>query len=219
MRFLSKPQVVCGALMIPPLGQFWTVANMLSLARVVLAIPVTYLILIDGSVGWILGLILLAGLTDWFDGNLARWSHTVSNWGKVLDPLSDKTAMLMVSVALVIRGDLPIWFVGIIALREMLIVVGSVLLTRRISEVKMSMWWGKVAITAMAVTVLAALLKADPPVLQFCIWLTLALMLYSFTLYNLRYLRLWRTGREAPADKEAGGDSGSTVASLKQQTG
>ncbi len=204
--------------MIPPLGQFWTVANMLSLGRVVLAIPVTYLILVDGSVGWILGLILLAGLTDWFDGNLARWSHTVSNWGKVLDPLSDKTAMLMVSVALVIRGDLPIWFVGIIALREVLIVVGSVLLTKRISEVKMSMWWGKVAITAMAVTVLAALLKADPPILQFCIWLTLALMLYSFALYVLRYLKLWRTD-PTPTDGETNADGGSAVASLEQQTG
>ncbi len=203
--------------MIPPLGQFWTVANMLSLSRVVLAIPVTYLILVDGSVGWILGLILLAGLTDWFDGNLARWSHTVSNWGKVLDPLADKAAMLMVSTALVIRGDLPLWFVGLIALREVLVVLGSVLLTRRISEVKMSMMWGKIAITAMAVTVLAALLKADPPILQFCIWLTLALMFYSFVLYLLRYYKLWRTGPDA-ADSEANGDSGSTVASLKQQT-
>ena len=201
--------------MIPPLGKFWTIANMLSLFRVVLAIPITYLILVDGSVAWILGLIVLAGLTDWFDGHLARWSHTVSNWGKVLDPLCDKAAMLMVSLALVIRGDLPIWFVAIVALRDVLIVVGSVLLTRRISEVKMSLWWGKVAITAMAVTVLAALLKADPPVMQFCIWTTLALMLYSYALYVLRYLRLWRLG---PDPAEADGESGPTVASLKQQT-
>ncbi len=189
---------------------------MLSLFRVVLAIPVTYLILDDGPVGWILGLIVLAGLTDWFDGTLARWSHTVSNWGKVLDPLCDKAAMLMVSLALVIRGDLPIWFVAIVALRDVLIVLGSVLLTRRISEVKMSIWWGKVAITAMAVTVLAALLKADPPVMQFCIWTTLALMLYSYTLYVLRYLRLWRLG---PDPTESDADGGPTVASLEQQTG
>ena len=204
--------------MIPPLGQFWTVANMLSLFRVVLAIPITYLILIDGSVGWILGLILLAGLTDWFDGHLARWSHTVSNWGKVLDPLSDKAMALMVSGALVIRGDLPIWFVGIIMVRDVLIVLGSVLLTRRIGQVQMSIWWGKVAVTALAVTVLAALLKADPPIFRFCIWLTLALMLYSFMLYLHRYRKLWRTG-QVSAESEADGESDPTVASLKQQTG
>ncbi len=191
---------------------------MLSLFRVVLAIPITYLILIDGSVGWILGLILLAGLTDWFDGHLARWSDTVSNWGKVLDPLSDKAMALMVSGALVIRGDLPIWFVGIIMVRDVLIVLGSVLLTRRIGQVQMSIWWGKVAVTALAVTVLAALLKADPPIFQFCIWLTLALMLYSFVLYLLRYRKLWRTG-QVSAESEADGESGPTVASLKQQTG
>ena len=204
--------------MIPPLGKFWTIANMLSLIRVVLAIPVTYLILVDGSVGWILGLIVLAGLTDWFDGHLARWSHTVSNWGKVLDPLCDKAAAILISVALVVRGDLPVWFVGIIALRDGLIVLGSVLLTRRIGEVKMSIWWGKVAVTALAVTLLAALLKADAPVMQFCIWFTLAMMLYSFTLYVLRYLRLWRTQTD-PADAGLDGESGPAVASLEQPTG
>ena len=191
---------------------------MLSLFRIVLAIPITYLILIDGSVGWILGLILLAGLTDWFDGHLARWSHTVSNWGKVLDPLSDKATALMVSGALVIRGDLPIWFVGIVMVRDVLIVLGSVLLTRRIGQVQMSIWWGKVALTALAVTVLAALLKADPPILRFCIWLTVALMLYSFVFYLLRYRKLWRAG-QVSAESEADGESGPTVASLKQQTG
>ena len=203
--------------MIPPLGKFWTVANILSLFRVVLAFPVTYLILVDGSVAWILGLILLAVLTDWFDGNLARWSHTVSNWGKVLDPLCDKAAAILVTVALVIRGDLPIWFVGIIALRDILIVIGSIMLTRRVSEVFMSIWWGKVAVTALAVTVLAALLKADPPILQFCIWLTLALMLYAFVLYVLRFLRMWRTG-QTPPDGEVDSNSGPSMASLKQQT-
>ena len=204
--------------MIPPLGKFWTFANVLSLFRVILAIPITYLILIDGSVAWILGLILLAVLTDWFDGHLARWSHTVSNWGKVLDPLSDKATALLVTGALVVRGDLPIWFVVVIVVRDALIVIGSVMLTRRISHVFMSIWVGKVAVTALAVTVLAALLKADPPVLQFCIWLTLAMMLYAFVLYILRFLRMWRTGPKA-ADGEVDGSGGSAVASLKQQTG
>ncbi len=172
---------------------------MLSLFRVVLAIPIIYLILIDGSVGWILGLILLAGLTDWFDGHLARWSHTVSNWGKVLDPLADKFAATALILALVIRGSLPVWFVGVILVRDVVLVSGAVLLRRRTGHVVMSIWWGKVAMTAMAVTILVALLDPDPPVIQVFIWLTVALMLYAFVLYVLRGLRLWRTGRP-PSD-------------------
>ena len=209
--------------MIPPLGQFWTAANMLSMFRVVLAAPITYLIIVDGPVGWILGLILLGGLTDWFDGHLARWSHTVSEWGKVLDPLADKAAALAVSIALVVRGSLPVWFVGLLVVRDVLIVLGSVLLTRRVGRVMMSIWWGKVAVTALAVTILAALLKADPPILGFCIWLTVVLMLYAFVLYALRFLRIWRTGPDGEVDGEidgeVDGEGGHAVASLKQQTG
>ena len=41
-------------------------------------------------------------------------------------------------------------------------------MARRTSRVLMSIWWGKVAVTVLAVTVLAALLRADPPVLAVC---------------------------------------------------
>lgn len=204
--------------MLGSLGRFWTAANILSMLRAVLAIPVTYLILVDGPVIWILGLILLAAMTDWFDGHLARWSHTVSDWGKVLDPLADKIAALAVSMALVIRGSLPAWFVGFLLVREVLIVLGGILLARRTGYVVMSIWWGKIAVTALAVTVLAALLKADPPVLQFCVWLTVALIVYASVLYVLRFRRVLRAGRMF-SDAEVKGDDGSPVASLEQQTG
>jgi len=187
------------------LGKFWTAANILSLSRVVLAVPATYLTLagahlFEGAAGtWLFALIMLMIISDWFDGQLARWSHTVSNWGKVIDPLADKFAATAVILALVIRGSLPVWFVGVILVRDVVLVSGAVLLRRRIGDVVMSIWWGKVAMTAMAVTILVALLDPDPPVIQVFIWLTVALMLYAFVLYVFRGVRLWRTGRP-PSD-------------------
>ncbi|MCH8960036.1 MAG: CDP-alcohol phosphatidyltransferase family protein [Bacteroidetes bacterium] len=187
------------------LGKFWTAANILSLSRVVLAVPATYLTLagahlFEGAAGtWLFVLILVMILTDWFDGKLARWSHTVSNWGKVLDPLADKFAAIALILALVIRGSLPVWFLGVILARDVVLVSGAVLLRRRTGHVVMSIWWGKVAMNALAVTVLVALLDPDPPVLQVFIWLTVAFMLYAFVLYVFRGLRLWRTVRP-PSD-------------------
>ena len=64
--------------------------NMLSMFRLVLIIPVTWLILQDGPLFWMMILILLAVATDYFDGRIARWSDSVSDWGKLLDPLADK---------------------------------------------------------------------------------------------------------------------------------
>lgn len=176
------------------LGKFWTVANMLSMVRLLLVVPITYLILTDGPLGWLFGLIILALVTDWFDGRVARWSRTVSEWGKVLDPLADKVAGAAIVLALVVRGSLPAWFLGVLVLRDTLIVSGGMLLARRTGHVVMSAWMGKVAVTALALTVIAALMRADPPVLRYCVWITTALMVYSFGLYGIRFVRLMRAG-------------------------
>ena len=174
------------------LGKFWTVANMLSIARIFLVIPITYLILTDGSRAWLMGLIIFAVGTDWFDGSIARWSKTVSDWGKVLDPLADKIAAASVVLALVIRGSIPFWFLAIILVRDIAIVIGSAIAVHRLKRVLASIWWGKVAVFMLSLTVLGALLKADPPIMQALIWITSALFIYSFVLYIVRFLSLMR---------------------------
>ncbi len=176
------------------LGRFWTAANLLSLTRLVLVVPITYLILINGPLLWIFGLVFLGAVTDFFDGRVARWSNTVSEWGKVLDPLADKVAGAMIVMALAVRGTLPLWFLALLVLRDVLIVVGGVIIARRLGQVTMSLYIGKVAVTALFATVLAGLLQADPPVMAICVWVTSALMVVSFVLYLRRGLRLLRAG-------------------------
>ena len=188
------------------LGKFWTLANMLSLARVVLVVPITYLIIEDGSVSLILGLVFVALCTDWIDGTVARWSKTVSEWGKVLDPLADKFAAICVVLALTIRESLPLWFLVLIVVRDVLIVWGSTLATRRLQRVLMSLWWGKVAVFMLSLTVLGAILKADPPIMNVAIWTTAVLFVYSFMLYAFRYSRLMREGE---GDENAESDNSS----------
>lgn len=182
-------------------GRFWTAANVLSLSRLFLVAPITYLIIVDGPLEFIFGLITLAVITDWVDGRVARWSHTVSEWGKMLDPLADKAAASAIVLALWLRGALPGWFLVLIVARDAAIVLGGALLARRTHQVAMSIWAGKVAVTSLAITVLAALLKADPPVLALCVGVTAALLVYSFARYVLRFLFLWQ--RAAPAASPA----------------
>ncbi len=190
---------------------------MLSLFRLALVPPLAYLILIDGSKAWIFGLGAVAVLSDWFDGKLARWSKTVSEWGKVLDPLADKFAAAMVTLALVLQGSLPLWFLLIVVFRDATIVAGGFVLARRTGRVVMSIWMGKLAIGALAITVIAALLEADAPVLEVCIWVTTALMLYALLLYILRFFRLLREDSPTLTDAELDGGDGSTVASVQSR--
>ncbi|NNE35795.1 MAG: CDP-alcohol phosphatidyltransferase family protein [Rhodothermales bacterium] len=174
------------------LGHFWTGPNVLTLSRLVLIVPLVYLIATRGSLSWILILTLVAGATDWFDGRLARWSHSVTNWGKVLDPLVDKTGAGLIVLALVWRGDIPLWFLLIIVARDLLVVAGGVRIGRRKGIVPSSILAGKLAVTAVAVTVLAAILEADPPVMRFCLIVSTVLIVHSFFRYMAKYFSIMR---------------------------
>ena len=171
-------------------GGFWTVANVLSLVRMLLAVPIAWLILADGSDRWVLGLLLFAMATDWLDGRIARWSGTVSEWGKILDPLADKIAAALVVPAVVLRGLLPVWFLIALLVRDAFILFGGVILVRRTGRITMSAWIGKVAAAGVALTVLAALMEADEPLLRWCLWIATVLLAGSFAQYTARFFRL-----------------------------
>ena len=64
---------------------------------------------------------LVAGVTDFFDGEIARRYQTVTNFGKLMDPLVDKIMIVSAFICLVATNDIPAWTVIIIVSREFLI--------------------------------------------------------------------------------------------------
>ena len=184
------------------LGRFWTIPNMLSIARIFLTIPIAYLILTEGPILWTLSLIALAICTDWFDGAVARWSKSVSEWGKVLDPLADKIAAATVVLALVIQEQLPLWFLLVIVVRDILIVIGGAIAAHRTRVVLMSMWWGKVAVFMLSLTILWALLEADRLLFDISLWVTTVLFIYSFILYVIRFIDVMIKSKEQVDEKQ-----------------
>jgi CDP-diacylglycerol--glycerol-3-phosphate 3-phosphatidyltransferase len=179
----------------PDLGRFWTAANALSLTRLVLVGPIAVLLWRDGPLGWLLGLTLIAIMTDWFDGRVARWTQTVSEWGKVIDPVADKVAAVLTVTALTFRPaepQLPLWFFGVIVGRDLLILAGGAWIANRSGKVLMSAWAGKAASLWLALTVVSVILKADPPVLNVCLWMATGLFVFSFGVYVVRYLNAVR---------------------------
>jgi len=182
----------------PHLGKFWTVSNVLSIVRLLLTIPVVYMILrrnpgdpVDPALVLV---VLIAIATDWFDGKLARWSRTVSEWGKVLDPLADKIAAGFTLLALAVTKAIPWWFVLMMVVRDVLTGLGWSLLSRRTGSIFMSRMSGKTATGAVGVTVLAAIMVADPEVMKACLWITTTLLLYSFVDYMVHFVSVLRGG-------------------------
>ena len=185
----------------PDMGRFWTVANGLSLSRIALVGPIAVLVYHGGGAP-MFALIGLAVATDWFDGRVARWSDTVSEWGKVLDASADKIAAAAVTIALLVRPpeagpSLPLWFVALAVTRDAILAVGGVLQTRTLGRFTSSLWSGKVAVAALAAVVVAALVGAPPRVMEALLGLTASVMVYSVAKYLVRFRAILRYGRDA----------------------
>jgi CDP-diacylglycerol--glycerol-3-phosphate 3-phosphatidyltransferase len=64
---------------------------------------------------------LLAAVTDWYDGWLARKFNYITDWGKFMDPLADKILTSTAFIAFVAVGVLELWMVLLIILRDVLV--------------------------------------------------------------------------------------------------
>ncbi len=96
------------------------VPNLLSIARTVLVIPI--IILLEYHlVYWSLVIFLFGGLSDYFDGLLARRYNIVSGTGKLLDPLADKIFIMGILIYMIKTLDISFWLVFIILFRELII--------------------------------------------------------------------------------------------------
>jgi cardiolipin synthase (CMP-forming) len=104
-----------------------TAANQLTLLRM-LIVPVFVILLVYGYRGWALVSFLVAGLTDLFDGLIARRAGQKTTLGAWLDPMADKLLLVSMFVVLTLPGiglanRLPIWFTVLVISRDIAIVL------------------------------------------------------------------------------------------------
>jgi cardiolipin synthase (CMP-forming) len=112
----------------------WTIPNALSAARLA-GVPV-FLWLVLGlrtATGdyWAVGLLVVAGASDWLDGKIARALNQGSRLGQVLDPAADRLYIAATIIALAVRNIIPWWLVAILAARELVVGGALAVLKRR----------------------------------------------------------------------------------------
>ncbi len=89
-------------------------------------------------------LFLIASITDFYDGYLAKKKGLITDFGKIMDPIADKVLMLVVFFSLVLHGMVQGWMVALIMVREVLVTVsrlramakGQVLAAERSGKIK-----------------------------------------------------------------------------------
>ncbi|QBD79373.1 CDP-diacylglycerol--glycerol-3-phosphate 3-phosphatidyltransferase [Ktedonosporobacter rubrisoli] len=151
--------------------------NLLSLSRLLATVLVFILVLIDQPWAFLLAtaLFLLASITDFFDGYLARRLKVVSSLGVFLDLTADKVFVVAILTAMVQISLIPAWIVFIIVTREFL-VMGLRSMAAARGKVIPAGVWGKqktfITLVAMGGILLAKglgahMLSLFPPMLVF----------------------------------------------------
>jgi cardiolipin synthase (CMP-forming) len=169
----------------------WNLPNILTYGRI-LAVPVVAGLLLyggDNARWWALGIYILAAITDFFDGYLARRWQQQSSLGKMLDPIADKVLVAIVLLVLssdnILAGG-HIWAAIIILAREVLVsglreFLGDLQVSVPVTQI--AKW--KTTVQLLAVGFLIAGPAADklvPHVTQAglaCLWVAAALTLYT----------------------------------------
>jgi len=176
-------------------GRIFNLPNSLSFLRIIL-IPWFLYYFHTGHFNTAIVIMIVAVLTDWFDGQTARWTNEVSELGKILDPLADKLCLASVAVYFLYIGALPIWFVLFAVLRDIIIFIGAGYVKYRYSVVTTSLWPGKWAVGFVSMMFIVMVWPhpffKQYPLKEFFLYLSTVMLLYSFILYCERFYRIYK---------------------------
>ena len=179
-------------------------ANKITLARVIL-VPVFIILIMASQIPGLAGLVadgtisqnvlnwcalavfIIASMTDFLDGYIARKYNMISNFGKFMDPLADKLLVCSALICLLALGRINVFLVLIIIARDF-IISGFRLVASDKGVVIAANMWGKVKTTMQMVMI--GFMIPDLPVFHWiCVilsWVVLFLTVYSLMDYLIR---------------------------------
>ena len=155
-------------------------ANKLTMLRVVM-IPAFLIVLYWGFPGCryvALVLFILASVTDFVDGYIARHYDQITDFGKFMDPLADKCLVVAAMLWFVQVGQMPAWALLIVIVREFG-VSGLRMIAADKGRVIAAGWSGKVKTASTMVCICLMLLPIPPAVNTLCVAVIVVTTLYS----------------------------------------
>lgn len=174
------------------------VPNALTVLRILLIIPFVWLF-VENKIIPAAVVLVVSGLTDMFDGMIARRFHQFTELGQMLDPLSDKMTQGAVVICLAVEQPVLIPLLAIFVVKEVLMVAGGIYLLKKNKRPGGSLWYGKTATVLFYIsfTVIVALkgiwgIESLPvPILLLSV--TAAFMIFAFVKYAKIFLTIVRS--------------------------
>ena len=183
--------------------EIFTISNLLSFIRLIIAVPLWFLLDEIGNSNSGLSVIVLAVIaiiTDYMDGYFARRRNEVTEFGKIIDPIADKVVVAVVAIKLFILGRIPSYFFYIVVGRDLLIFFGGLILSSKLGRVLPSNMLGKITVTVLAFLLLLIILDFNQSNIFFKIiyFSTLILIVASFVAYIIRAIEFIKKKEYGP---------------------
>lgn len=176
-------------------NDIFTWANMLSFSRAFVAVPVIWLHHEYGNDAalYTASLIFYIILSDYLDGFLARKTNTISELGKIVDPLADKLSGAILFIYVTAIGVIPWWFFWFMISRDVIIGIGGSVIKILRGKTAMSVWPGKVGVNVLAIYWLIAFYAPDATkALYFFQGASFTMLLYAFHEYMQRTIAIYK---------------------------
>ncbi len=178
-----------------------TIPNILTYMRLILVVPFVYFFVkgVHGEQSYYIAAAVcvgISGLTDCFDGMLARKLNQETSLGRILDPLADKITLIAVAVCMVIYIPALLPLMLVLMVKDFIMLVcGFILLLKKI-PIPASRWYGKMATVVFYISVsviifLKAVYQYENPVfITILFFITTAAMLFAILNYSKMFLDL-----------------------------
>lgn len=172
-----------------------TVPNFLSVVRILLIIPFVYFFSVQQYI-WAGAMVAFSGLTDCFDGMIARKLNQITELGKMLDPIADKLTLVAVALCMGTLFNHILIFVILLIAKDVLMLIGGYVLIRKQIKPPAALWYGKVAtlLFYFSITVLVglkAIWQYDNIILTMVLLvITTIAMIYALVRYSIIFFNL-----------------------------
>lgn len=163
------------------------VPNMLTMLRFVL-IPVYIIVFANGYTISAFLIVLLAGLTDVLDGYIARTRGLVTPLGEMLDPLADKSMMIVVILSLLISGLIPWYAAAAFFIRDIGMIMGSAIFHFRGKKTVPANTMGKITTILYYIAILLIVFEIEYAIHY--LWFVIAFSFVTSAIYIAKFRAL-----------------------------
>ena len=133
---------------------FKHIPNILTVIRFFL-IPFIVIFMNEGNYTLAFVFLTISGLTDVLDGFIARKFGFITNFGKLIDPLADKSTQISVLTVLALQNVIPLWILIIVLLKELVMIAGASFLYGK-ELVVSSKWYGKLSTVLFYIAIVSS---------------------------------------------------------------